>query len=210
MAALKQERFVMQSPTQDSGQGFGQGSGQGFGQGSLQTSGQGSTQESGSSSGTGEQLKTDAKQLGATASNRLHSELDARKGTAATQARSVSSAIGQAAEGLDDGAPQWLRSAFQQGAQQVQRFADSLEQKDSRQILSDVQDLARNNPGAFIAGCAALGFAAARILKAGAPDASATAQSRPSQLPPVQGEEPMFRSPAATSSTSPSSAGEFV
>jgi hypothetical protein len=155
------------------------------------------------------QMQSDAQRLSSTASNRLHSELDARKGTAATQARSVSSAIGQAAEGLDEGAPQWLRSAFQQGAQQAQRFADSLEQKDSRQILSDIQDIARNNPGMFIAGCAALGFAAARIFKAGAPDGGFTAESRPA-LPPVQGEEPMFRSSGTDAIGSPSSAGEFV
>jgi hypothetical protein len=201
--------------SQDSGQGFGQSSSEGFGSGSSEGLGQsfdqGSAQASDSSGGTREQLKADAKQLGTTASNRLHSELDARKGTAATQVRSVSSAIGQAADGLDDGAPQWLRSAFQQGAQKAQMFADSLERKDSRQIMSDIQNMARSNPGAFIAGCAALGFAAARIFKAGAPDDSSAMQSRPSQLPPVQGEEPMFRSSSAGGSTaSASTPGEFV
>jgi hypothetical protein len=191
----------MQSPTQD----FGQGSGQGLGQSSVQEFGQ----ASGGSSGTADQLKSDAKQLGTTASNRLHSELDARKGPAATQVRSLSSAIGQAGEGLDEGAPQWLRSAFQQGAQKAQMFADSLEQKDSRQIMSDIQDMARRSPGTFIAACAALGFAASRIFKAGAPD-SASSQYRPSQLPPVQGEEPMFRNAEAGSTSSASTPGEFV
>ncbi len=190
----------MQSPPQDSGQGFGQDQGQGFGQGAAQASG--------GSSGTRAQLKDDAKQLSATASNRLHSELDARKGTATAQVRSVSSAIGQAAEGLDQDAPQWLRSAFQQGAQKAQMFADSLEQKDSRQIMSDIQDMARSNPGAFIAGCAALGFAAARIFKAGAPDGTPS-QSRPA-LPPVQGEEPIFRSSGAGATAPANTPGEFV
>lgn len=191
----------MQSPTKNAGQGFGSDASKSVGEGSVQTSG--------SAGGTRNQLKSDAKQLSTTASNRLHTELDARKGTAATQARSVSSAIGQAAEGLDDGAPQWLHSAFQQGAQKAQMFAESLEQKDSRQILGDIQDMARNNPGTFIAACAALGFAAARIFRAGAPD-SAAPPSTPTQLPPVQGEEPMFRSSGAGASASPSSAGEFV
>ena len=201
----------MQSTTQDSDQGFGQDSTQGFGQGAAQGPGPGSAQSpGGSSSETASQLKSDAKQLGNTASNRLHSELDARKGTAATQVRSLSNAIGQAGEGLDEGAPQWLRSAFQQGAQKAQMFADSLEQKDSRAIMRDIQDLARNNPGAFIAGCAALGFAAARIFKAGAADDSAPTQSRPAQLPPIQGEEPMFRSSGTGAAASPSPTGEYV
>ena len=187
----------MQSPTQD----FGQGSSQGFGQSRDQSS----AQQAGGSGGISSDIQSGAQRLGNTAGDRIHSELDARKGTAATQVRSLSSAIGQAGEGLDEGAPQWLRSAFQQGAQQAQRFADSLEQKDSRAILSDIQTMARSNPGAFIAGCAAIGFAAARIFKAGAPDSS-TSQFQQRQLPPVQGEEPTFRSSAPSANTT----GEFV
>jgi hypothetical protein len=196
----EQERLIMQS--QDFGQGSGQGSSQGFGQGPAEQAG-------GSGGGISREIQSDAQRLSSTAGNRIHSELDARKGTAATQVRSLSSAIGQAGEGLDEGAPQWLRSAFQQGAQQAQRFADSLEQKDSREILNDIQDMARNNPGAFIAGCAAIGFAAARLFKAGAPDSSAS-QSQQPQRPPVQGEEPTFRSPGAGTSASASTPGEFV
>ena len=155
------------------------------------------------------EVRSDAQRLSNSASNRLHSEIDARKGTAAEQARSVSTAIDRASSELDQNAPQWLKSAFQQGAEQVQRFADTLEQKDSRQILSDIRDLARNNPGAFLAGCAALGFAAARVFKAGAPD-EPSSRSQPSQLPPIQGEEPMFRPSGSESTRSPSPAGEFV
>ncbi|HEX8192147.1 MAG TPA: hypothetical protein VF552_04540 [Allosphingosinicella sp.] len=123
--------------------------------------------QSGSNASTGSELRSDAEQLGSTAANRIHSEVDARKGDAVSQAQSVSSAISQAADGLDDGAPEWLKSAFRQGAQQIQRFADTIEQKDSREILSDAQSFARNNPGTFLAACAAVGFAAARVLKAG-------------------------------------------
>ena len=159
--------------------------------------------------GVRSELRSDARQLSTSASNRIHSEIDARKSIAAEQAQSVSSAIQRASSELDDEAPQWLKSAFQQGAQQVQRLADSLEQKDSRQIMSEIQTMARNNPATFLFGCAALGFAAARIIKAGAPDSS-PAQSRQTQLPPVQGEEPMFRSLGAEAPSSPSRAGEFV
>lgn len=122
-----------------------------------------------SSSGTANELKSDVQQVASSAGNRLHGELDSRKDSAATQARSVSSAIDRAAHELD-GSPQWIRSAFQQAAQQVQRFADTLENKDSRQLMSDVRNFARDNPGTFLAGCAAAGFAAARVFKAGSPD----------------------------------------
>lgn len=117
---------------------------------------------------TASELKSDAQALGSKAANRVHGEVDARKGAAVAQAQSVSSAIRQTADGLDEQAPQWLKSALTQGAQQIQRFADSIEQKDSRQLMREAQDFARNNPGTFLAACAAAGFAAARIFKAGA------------------------------------------
>lgn len=120
-----------------------------------------------STSGPTEQLRSDAQQLGSTAANRVHSEVDARKDTAATQAKSVSSAIQRAAGELDDGSPAWLKSAFRQGADQIQRFAETLERKDSREIFDDVQSFARERPALFLGACAAAGFAAARIFKAG-------------------------------------------
>lgn len=123
--------------------------------------------QSDSVGGVGSELLSDAKDLGSTAVNRLHSEVDTRKGDAATQVKSVSSAIEQTAGGLDASAPAWLKSALEQGAQQVQKFADAIEQKDSRQLVNDVGVFARNSPGTFLAGCAAAGFAAARIFKAG-------------------------------------------
>ncbi len=132
--------------------------------------------QSETASGVGNELLSDAKDVGTSAVNRLHSEVDARKGEAVTQAKSVSTAIDQAASGLDPNAPAWLKSAFEQGAQQVQKFASTLDQKDSRQLVNDVSDFARNSPGTFLAACAAAGFAAARIFRAG------SSENTPSQL----------------------------
>ena len=112
-------------------------------------------------------LRSDAKHLGDSAVNRIHKEVDARKGNAAEQAKSVSTAVQTAAGQLDESAPTWLKSAFQQGADQIQRFAETIEQKDSRQILNEVQNFARERPALFLGACAASGFAAARIFKAG-------------------------------------------
>ena len=134
--------------------------------------------------GAGSELRSDAKQLGSTAANRLHSEVDARKGTAASQAKSVSDAIHNAAGQLDQGAPAWLKSAFQQGADQIQRFAETLEQKDSRQILGEFQSFARERPGVFLGACAAAGFAAARIFKAGGEQQDRFADSQGEQSEP--------------------------
>lgn len=117
--------------------------------------------------GLGQELVADAKGVGSSAVNRLHSEVDNRKGEAVTQVKSISSAIDRAAEGLDGNAPDWLKSAFTQGAQQVQKFADALEQKDSRQLVGEISDFARKSPMTFLAACAAAGFAASRVFQAG-------------------------------------------
>ena len=156
------------------------------------------------------ELRSDAQKISSTAANRIHSEVDARKGAAADQARSVSSAIERAAGELDGGAPNWLKSAFQQSADQVQRFADSLEQKDSREILNEVQSFARERPGTFLAACAAVGFAAARVLKAGGEQqggsgGSGRGQENPGQ--PWRGQEQSFAGAAPAQQTQNDSFG---
>ncbi|HWV12325.1 MAG TPA: hypothetical protein VN110_03430 [Sphingobium sp.] len=114
-----------------------------------------------------EELRGDAQKLTSTAADRLQSEADARKGPAVEQARSVASALNKAAEDLGGGqSPSWLKSLFEQGAEQIQRLADTVEQKDSRQLMSDLRQIARDNPTTFLATCAAAGFAASRIFRA--------------------------------------------
>lgn len=123
--------------------------------------------------GVRDELIADAKGVGTTAVNRLHSEVDARKGDAVTQAHIVSSTIEKAANGLEPDAPAWLKSALEQGAQQIQKLADTVEQNDSRHIVEQVSQFARSSPTTFLATCAAAGFAAARVFKAGGSEADA-------------------------------------
>ena len=127
---------------------------------------------SGSNAGLREELRGDAQTVRTKAKQRLHNEVDARKGKAAEQAKTLSSALGAAASELA-GSPGWMRSAFEQGARRIQSLADAVEQRDSRRLAQDVQQLARENPGMFLAGCAIAGFAAARIFKAGVADGDA-------------------------------------
>ena len=121
-----------------------------------------------SSGGLRNELRGDARTLTDAASQRLHSEVDARKGGAINQAKTLSTALDNAANGLGSDTPSWLRSAFEEASQTLQRIADSVEQKDSRQLTQDLQQVARTNPGTFLAASALAGFAAARVLQAGA------------------------------------------
>ena len=156
---------------------------------------------------TGSELRSDAQQLGFKAADRLHSEVDSRKGEAVSQAQSMSSAIEKTAGELNDG-PEWLKSALQQGAQQVQRFADSIENKDSRQLMSDAQTFARDNPGTFLAACAAAGFAAARIFRAGAEENRRSSQQQGQWDPSAEVSGPAGGTQQAFARTN--SPGEFV
>lgn len=145
-----------------------------------QNIGQSSNQACGADSGgTGNELREDAQKLGSKAADRIHGEVDSRKGEAVSQVQSFSLAIEKAAGELNDG-PEWLKSALQKGAQSIQRFAESIEQKDSPQLMSDAQAFARNNPGTFLAACAAAGFAAARVFRAGAEPSTQSGQWDPS------------------------------
>ena len=131
----------------------------------------------------GTELLSDAKNVGSSAVNRIHSEVDTRKGEAVTQVQAVSSTIERAAETLDPNAPKWLKSALEQGAEQIKSFADTLEHNDSRQIASQVTEFAKRSPGTFLGACAAVGFAAARVFKAGS---SANDPTQHGAVSPVQ------------------------
>lgn len=119
-----------------------------------------------------DELRDDAGRVTTAAADRLQSEADNRKGQVADQARAVSSALGNAAEGLGADTPGWVKSALEQGAKSIEQLAQAVEGKDSRQLVGDVQTLARDRPGSFLAGCALLGFAASRVFKARGAQAS--------------------------------------
>lgn len=145
------------------------------------------------------ELRQDAENLAHTATDRLHDELDARKSPLVNQAKSISSALDRTAAEMGNGqSPAWLKSALEQGARHIQRLADTIETKDSRQIVSSIRQLARDNPGTFLVSCAAAGFAASRILRAETDEVGASTTATPSwgttqfnsdapQVPPTSG-----------------------
>lgn len=129
----------------------------------------GLNRSSSGSSDVKEELSGDAQRLKDTAKQRAEQETNAQKGKATSAAHSTSSAIEKAAEQLrnDENAPSWLSSAFEKTAQEIDRFASGIENKDARDIRRDVTQFARQSPAAFLAASAAAGFAAARFLRAG-------------------------------------------
>jgi FKBP-type peptidyl-prolyl cis-trans isomerase len=116
------------------------------------------------------ELRKDAHDLKDSAKHRAEDEAETRKDQATGAARSTSSAFRTVADDLegDNQAPDWLTAGFRQAADGLAEMADAVEGKSAREIGNRTSRFARENPAAFLAGSAALGFTLARFLRAGA------------------------------------------
>lgn len=117
-----------------------------------------------------DELKHDAEHLKDTATGRAKQEAESRKGQAAQMVGSASSAFSTAAEQLQQNpdAPDWMASAIQQAARKMDAMASQIDGRSVDDLSRQVTSFARDNPAAFLAASAAAGFAAARVLRAGA------------------------------------------
>lgn len=117
-----------------------------------------------------DELKGDAQKLKNTAQEQGEAKAREGKEQVAKTAHSASSAIDAAADKLrdDDDAPAWMASAFSSAARELDDLASRLQDKSPRDIARETNRFGRENPTAFLAASAAIGFAAARFLRAGA------------------------------------------
>jgi hypothetical protein len=112
------------------------------------------------------QAQDKAREAAGHARGRLREQVDQRStqvgeqvGSSASDARSVAEELRR--QGKDAPA-----RYVEQAAERAERFGGYLRDSDSDRILSDVEDFARRNTWAVALGGVALGFAAARMLKA--------------------------------------------
>jgi len=117
----------------------------------------------------GDALKQDANRLKHSVAERAMQEADLRKGQATQVAGSATSALNSAAEDLQHNpeAPDWMASALQQAARRIESLSNHVEGRNVEDLVREISDFARRNPGTFLAASAAVGFAAARVLRAG-------------------------------------------
>jgi hypothetical protein len=155
--------------------------------------------ESGGAS-TADQVKEQARETASQVQERAQQQVQEARGQArqklreqvderATQAgERVGSAAGDArsvAEELRRQGKETPARYAEQGAERVERLGSYLRDSDGDAILRDVEDLARSNPWAVAAGGLALGFAAARLLKASSQERyrSSLPEARRHELP---------------------------
>ena len=109
----------------------------------------------------GEKVREIAHTAQSKAADEARTQLDTGKTRAAGALRGVASSLTNPNEGGNDTISEYIRMA----GDRVQRAADYLENKDVREVVSDVEGFARRQPALFLGGAFMIGLVAARVLK---------------------------------------------
>jgi ElaB/YqjD/DUF883 family membrane-anchored ribosome-binding protein len=146
-----------------------------------------------------QQAKETAQQAAGQARSRVRDEVDRRSTEAGEQATSVADAIRQSAQQLREQGKETAAKPMEQAAERVERAGSWLRDSSGDDILDGVEEFARRQPLAVVAGGAAIGFALSRMLKASSrrryeqrsaqTEVGATTSAAPQ--PPVTPREPL-------------------
>jgi ElaB/YqjD/DUF883 family membrane-anchored ribosome-binding protein len=109
-----------------------------------------------------EQVQQGAQQ----AKGALRGQVDQRSTQAGQQLSTQASDIRTVADQLREQGKDGPAKVAEQAAQRAERLGSYLEQSDADRILGDVEEYARNNPWAVVAGGLAAGFLLSRVVKA--------------------------------------------
>lgn len=115
-----------------------------------------------------DEIGTAAKEIVSDATARLKSAVTEQKAAGADYLANVSRAMQRAAGEFEKDVPQAARYIRRAGSQ-LGSMADTVRQRDARELVCEVEDLARRQPGLFFGGAVLLGFAALRFLKSASP-----------------------------------------
>lgn len=123
------------------------------------------------------QLGDSARQFASSAKDKVEEAVTQRKSLGADYIGSIAEATAQAAQAFDTELPQ-AAHYIRQASEQIQGVADTVRERDMRELVGEVQDFARKQPTLFFGGAVILGFAALRFLKSTPPKAPADFDGR--------------------------------
>jgi hypothetical protein len=126
------------------------------------------------------QAKEQAQQAAGQAKDQLRTQIDQRSTQAGEQVSEHADSLRKVSETLREQGQDKPAQLAEQAATKIEDVGSYLKNRDADTILSDVEDFARKQPVAVIAGGLALGFFASRFLKASQGDRY---RARPQQLP---------------------------
>jgi ElaB/YqjD/DUF883 family membrane-anchored ribosome-binding protein len=113
-----------------------------------------------------EQVQEKTKEGLGQARDKMREQVDQRSTQAGEQVRSTAGDVRTVADELRKQGKDAPARYAEQAADRAERLGGYLHDADGDQILRDVEDYARKNPWAVVAGGVALGFMASRLLKA--------------------------------------------
>src|SRR6476660_675946 len=122
------------------------------------------------------QLGDAALEMAHTAKDKVEAAVSQRKSVGADYIGSIAQATGRAANEFEAELPQ-AAHYIRQASEQIQGVADTVRERDVRELVGEVQEFARRQPTLFFGGAVVLGFAALRFLKSTAPNAGGTSQT---------------------------------
>ena len=99
---------------------------------------------------------------------KVKGQISTQKERASGELQGIARALQSTGEQLREQDQDAIGRYADQAAEQVERLSNYLSEKDSEQLISEVEDLARNRPAVFLGGAFVLGVAAARFLKSSA------------------------------------------
>jgi hypothetical protein len=129
-----------------------------------------------------DQAKEKAQEAAGQAKGRVREQVDQRSTEAGQQVTSTAGDLRSVGEELRKQGKDTPAKLADQAAERTERLGSYLSESDADRILGDVEDFARKQPWAVVAGGLALGFAASRFLKA---SSSQRYQQRSTQRDPA-------------------------
>jgi len=116
------------------------------------------------------QLGDAAVEMANSAKGKVEAAVSERKSLGADYIDSLAQATERAAREFEAELPQ-AAHYIRQASEQIQGVADTVRERDVRELVGEVQDFARRQPTLFFGGAVVMGFAALRFLKTTAPKA---------------------------------------
>ncbi len=136
--------------------------------GSGEASGQVSGQMSGQASEYAQQGQEKAAEVAGQGREKAKGQIATQKERASGELQGIARALQSTGEQLREQNQDSVGRYADQAAEQVERLSNFLDEKDSEQLLNEVEDFARQSPAVFLGGAFLAGVAAARFLKSSA------------------------------------------
>jgi ElaB/YqjD/DUF883 family membrane-anchored ribosome-binding protein len=147
------------------------------------------------------QAQEKAQEAASEARHRLRAQVDQRSTQAGEQVRSQAGDLRTVGQQLREQGKEQPAKLADQAADRLERAGGWLTESDADRILGDVEDFARRQPWAVMAGGLALGFVASRFLKASSRDRYQARRIDSSRQIPARTGQERFTRPAGTPGT---------